>query len=278
MKKILAILLLLPSVFVVSVQFATLYKDGYVGNKTDLHVLGFPIKVAVYGDSRYGDSIHRQIVSLIDQLKPHIVVHLGDMVNSGDNLQDWQTFFEIVSPLLEYSFFQPVKGNHEKPDVYYREYFGRYGLYNYWAQVGDWLFVFLDPDVGVDRLKKFLKSLDYQGKKVLIFTHYPLFSGGPHGETATVKRLQVLHETFKEMNVLAVFSGHDHNYQRIVKDGITYIVTGGGGSPLYNVRKIEGTIVALRRYHFVFLELAETLKAKVISRYGEILDEFEIIP
>ncbi len=278
MKKLLILVLLVLASVAFTIEFATLYANGHVGTKTDLEPLKLPFKIAVYGDSRYGDSIHRQIVKLIDQRKPQVVVHLGDMVNTGDNWDDWQIFFEIVSPLMEYSYFQPVKGNHEKPDVYYKEYFGKYGLYNYWAEINGWLLVFLDPDVGVDRLTRFLNSLDYQDKKILVFMHYPLFSGGHHGETATVRNLQVLHETFRGMNVLAVFSGHDHNYQRIVRDGITYVVTGGGGSPLYNVREIEGTIVALKRYHFVILELNKSLKAKIISRYDELLDEFEIQP
>ncbi len=279
MKKLTILLFLLLSCVAFSIRpFAALYKNSFVGTRTDLQPLTLPVRVAVYGDSRYGDSIHRQIVKLIDQRKPHVVVHLGDMVNTGDNYADWETFFEIISPLLEYSYFQPIKGNHEKPDVYYKKYFGQNGLYNYWAEIDGWLLVFLDPDIGVDRLTRFLESLSYQGKRTVVFMHYPLFSGGPHGETSTVKRLQTLHETFKKMNVLAVFSGHDHNYQRIVKDGITYIVTGGGGSPLYSVKEIEGTVLALMRYHFVLLELGEYLKAQVISRYDELLDEFELYP
>lgn len=30
----------------------------------------------------------------------------------------------------------------------------------------------------------------------------------------------------------AVFAGHDHNYQHHLKNGVHYIVTGGGGAPL----------------------------------------------
>ena len=33
-----------------------------------------------------------------------------------------------------------------------------------------------------------------------------------------------------------MFQGHDHLYYRTIRDGITYIVTGGGGAPLYAVQ------------------------------------------
>jgi hypothetical protein len=36
--------------------------------------------------------------------------------------------------------------------------------------------------------------------------------------------------------VTLTFSGHDHLYQRGKVRGFSYIVTGGGGAPLYSVR------------------------------------------
>jgi hypothetical protein len=32
-----------------------------------------------------------------------------------------------------------------------------------------------------------------------------------------------------------VFSGHDHAYEHFFQNGVHYIVTGGGGAPLYDV-------------------------------------------
>jgi hypothetical protein len=34
-----------------------------------------------------------------------------------------------------------------------------------------------------------------------------------------------------------VFSGHNHNYERYVEKGITYIVTAGGGATPYPIRR-----------------------------------------
>jgi hypothetical protein len=38
-----------------------------------------------------------------------------------------------------------------------------------------------------------------------------------------------------------VITGHDHNYQRYTKNGIQYVITGGGGAPLYPVADPDDT-------------------------------------
>ncbi|MGB9587887.1 MAG: hypothetical protein ACPL7O_06860, partial [Armatimonadota bacterium] len=37
----------------------------------------------------------------------------------------------------------------------------------------------------------------------------------------------------KKYGITAIFSGHDHTYERSLRDGVHYIVTGGGGAPTY---------------------------------------------
>ncbi len=58
-----------------------------------------------------------------------------------------------------------------------------------------------------------------------------------------------------------VFSGHDHLYQRGEVDGLDYIVSGGGGAPLYPIRcgirgkrrcrVDDGMKKAVSAYHYV---------------------------
>ena len=42
---------------------------------------------------------------------------------------------------------------------------------------------------------------------------------------------------FEKYHVTAALFGHDHNYQHYLKNGVHYIVAGGGGAPLYDVDK-----------------------------------------
>jgi len=276
MKRSFFFLILLIVVLLSATPTKILFREGWriVGEEISVKKPSLPLTMIVYGDSRWGHRTHRKLVEMMVQHSPTVVVHLGDMVNKGDNYEDWQMFFEITAPLREIAFFQPVKGNHEKPDVYYKQYFG---VYNYWAVIGDYVLIFLDPDVGVEGIQRFLKSLDLSGKIPIVFSHYPIFSAGPHGSTETVRRLQVLHETFLQLGIFLVFGSHDHNYQRLVKDGITYIVTGGGGAPLYRVGSVEGLVKGVMVHHFVKVRLEnDRIECEAISISGEIIDRFTI--
>jgi hypothetical protein len=53
-----------------------------------------------------------------------------------------------------------------------------------------------------------------------------------------------------------VFNGHGHNYERNEVNGGTYVVTAGGGAPLYPMQEREPTQVAFAlEYHFVLVEI-----------------------
>jgi len=64
--------------------------------------------------------------------------------------------------------------------------------------------------------------------------HWPAYSSGAHGvadhdEWGEVRdHLQPLFETY---GVDIYWCGHDHHYERAEVNGVTYIVTGGGGAP-----------------------------------------------
>lgn len=60
------------------------------------------------------------------------------------------------------------------------------------------------------------------------FSHHPPYCAGPsHGSTpGMVERLVPL---FQEADVRLVLSGHEHNFQHSVVDGIHYIITGAAG-------------------------------------------------
>lgn len=73
------------------------------------------------------------------------------------------------------------------------------------------------------------------GWTVVVF-HRPAFTCGIYGEGAeSVRRW---HPALVAAGVDLVLSGHDHNYQRFHEvDGVTYVVTGGGGAKPYPMRR-----------------------------------------
>jgi hypothetical protein len=83
---------------------------------------------------------------------------------------------------------------------------------------------------------------------------------------------------FEKYRATAGFFGHDHNYQHYVKDGIHYVITGGGGAPLYDVSMPPKDIMikAISVENFVTVSVNGNI-AKVETKAidGSILDAFE---
>ena len=69
-----------------------------------------------------------------------------------------------------------------------------------------------------------------------VFFHIPLYSCGLSGDPDLEARA-ALHPLFQRHGVDIVFNGHDHNYQRHVVDGVTYVVTGGGGGSTWGLAR-----------------------------------------
>jgi tartrate-resistant acid phosphatase type 5 len=63
----------------------------------------------------------------------------------------------------------------------------------------------------------------------VIFFHMPAYTSGYHGSTTYMRW------PFKQWGASIVFSGHDHDYERLNIDSFPYIVCGLGGGTLYTV-------------------------------------------
>ena len=66
--------------------------------------------------------------------------------------------------------------------------------------------------------------------KVVVLHEPPYSSGSGHGSTPA------LQWPFQAWGATAVIAGHDHIYERIVKNGFPYFVVGTGGVSLYGFR------------------------------------------
>jgi len=67
--------------------------------------------------------------------------------------------------------------------------------------------------------------------------HHPAYSSGEHGSSAYMQW------PFKKLGVDLVLSGHDHDYERLNIDGLTYFVDGAGGGTRKIGSGIKGSIV-----------------------------------
>lgn len=117
--------------------------------------------------------------------------------------------------------------------------------------------------------------------KVVAFHHPPYTCGGHSGEESIVDRWVPL---FQRFDVDLVLSGHDHNYQRFAKRrGVTYVVHGGGGAPLYDLdscpSSYPGQVVAKKIRGWLYVRAsANRMRVKAIGRRGGVRDSFVIYP
>jgi hypothetical protein len=108
--------------------------------------------------------------------------------------------------------------------------------------------------------------------------HHPPFSAVKTRQGSNA-HMTALVPMFEKYHVTAAFFGHDHNYQHYLKNGIPYIVTGGGGAPLYDVDvPPEGiTQKVVKVENFVSVSVQGTkVQIEAIAIDGTKLDEFEV--
>ena len=219
--------------------------------------------VVIYGDTRNNYEVHKQVLGSFSKKSPSIIFNTGDLVYNGNQNELWPTFYNIIKPVIKTSRYYPVLGNHERDSI---NYFKLFNLPNNerWYQIdyNSISFFLLDSNSDLSPNSKqylWLNSKLENNKskyKVLIF-HHPLFSVGRHGGKLDLRKN--LAELIKKYKIQLVFNGHDHSYQRLLKDNTSYIITGGGGAPLYSKDKnaVDNKFLKkyLKKYHYCLLSL-----------------------
>ena len=207
-----------------------------------------PFQFAVIGDSRDGEKVYAYLIKRILKRKPDFIIHLGDMVPSPRE-REWQEFFEASKPIT-LPFF-PVVGNH-------------------------------DVGTGKDKCRiskeqrSWLEGVLSSSKEKfkLVFIHRPLFlpldslKAGRALDKYPVERDE-LHRLFLRNKVKAVFEADDHRYDRREEDGILYLISGGGGAPLYTTEKRGGY------FHYVWIsDEKEKIEGEVAALESKVQDRF----
>jgi len=241
------------------------------------------LKFIAYGDSRgvWDNWQNASMVSKsIEQQKPHFVLHTGDLVHNGKNQSQWIDFF-TNSEFIHNSTIYPALGNHEYHDLPYFKYFSLpHNELWYSFDNGPAHFVALDSCTGISlkllQLIWLIRDLKTNNLPfTIVFFHHPLYSSSNHGSTPHLRWLW--QPAFERFNVDIVFNGHDHSYERGEVNNVNYIVTGGGGAPLYDVGSNWWTIYSEKTYHYCTVTANQSqLKFQAIKPNGTIFDSFTI--
>jgi len=210
-----------------------------------------PVRFIVYGDTRTNPDRHRQVIEAMAR-EPGVefVLHTGDVVSDGRKLDVWiPEFLGPAEKMMRSVPFFPVLGNHEHNSASYFTYFALPGNERYYSfDLGEIHIIALDSntgfDIGSEQCKWLIRDLaaHREARWKFVFMHHPTYTSGSHGavsesgvpkETPIRLAQELLPKLAKQFGITAVFAGHDHAYERSVRDGVTYVVTGGGGAPSY---------------------------------------------
>jgi hypothetical protein len=252
----------------------------------------------VIGDYGTGRQNEADVAALIKSWEPDLIITTGDN-NYPDGAADTidehigQFFHEFIAPYkgsygegAQENRFFPSLGNHDwhaRDAQPYLDYFtlpGNERYYDFtWGPVH---FFAVDSDsdepdgahkesIQGEWLESALGDSDNPWK--VVYFHHSPYSSGRHGSK---ERTQW---PFAEWGADVVFSGHDHTYERISKDGIYYFVNGLGGAGEYDFNDIiEGSQVRYNEDHGAMLvEVSEgIMNIQFINRMGEVIDEIEL--
>ncbi len=267
-----------------------------------------PLRVAVIGDAGMGDQVTPQLAKQIAGYNPSFVIFVGDTVyNIPDNKDQYEAFalkyYEPLAPLLQSMPIYNVVGNHdtEKSTLYngipffYHAYppfvdprfqpsdnQGRNQWYAFAYQNIQFIILdtqtFYDEDGGEAQLAWLKERLaDTRFTYSIPAFHIPPYTSGLHTYDGSPVRQQ-WQPLFEANRVPLVLSGHDHNYQRLQVNGITYLVSGGGSASLYGQKTLlPESVVFAKQSNFAILDFyADRIELQAVALGGAILDQATI--
>ncbi len=262
-----------------------------------------------YGDSRGGspealNPEHVAVAEKIAEIMPMFYINTGDFVSSGENYLDWDTHFVTEGDLMGYAPMYPVYGNHEE-DFDLETLFSGYGLWKYYFDTnheddGTWYsfdygnvhFIILDVVrswliiPGTQQYRWLQADLqDYVDNPhtnfLLAFFHYPPFSWKPERSGDFITQTVVM-PMLKRHGLDAIITGHDHYYARREVDGLTEVISGGGGAGLYDlyddVENRFGYKAAAMDHHVIEVNVSSTLMQLDVwsTTTGQLIDSFNL--
>jgi predicted phosphodiesterase len=260
------------------------------------------LKVAVIGDSGFGEPLTARLVEQMMEHSPDMVIHTGDLVyrayEEGDPAMAFAAkFFSPFRPALERVPVYAVIGNHDTEShvfyagrPFYEQVFPplerQQPLAERWSAftVGEVQFILLDSQVfyntpGREAQTSFLaeRLADPLPAYSVVIFHIAPYTSGLHGNDGAPIRA-AWRDLLVNAGVPLVLSGHDHNYERLLVDGIVYLVSGGGSSSLYSSSgRLAFSQVFAAEPHYVLLDWVQAgIRGRAVGLGGEILDDFFI--
>ena len=255
----------------------------------------------VIGDTQTQGDVAKRVSDLAWMHRPNLLVHAGDLVDSGTNKRDWtDTFFPSMQPLLGRVPMMPVLGNHEQDAEHYYRYMSlpepeRWYSFRY----GDAEFFMMDGNRSLADQSAQLTWLEgaltaSEAKWRFAVLHQPPYTSdsNDYGDTlvgpsvrgdANVRNIVGVLERY---DVDICFSGHVHDYERTfpIRDGrvteyadggVIYVTAAGGGGPLEDFDPTNTWFghKKARYHHLVYVGIhGNKLELQAIDEHGRLFD------
>ncbi|HLY10222.1 MAG TPA: metallophosphoesterase [Planctomycetota bacterium] len=234
---------------------------GLAGCSEKKHAAG--LDFAAYGDCRKEVAIHRQIAGSIAASGARFTVVTGDLVETPEDPAAWAEFHDIVKELRKRPYDCAV-GDHDPGEkLYFKKELGLERFY-YDRRDGD-VHLFILDSSGKFNDREQLEWLEKTASastathKIAVF-HHPPFSIKASRVAEAEELRPKIHPLLVKLKFCAAICGHQHAFYTTVRDRVRYVVTAGGGAPLYSLDPSLGQPGDLSRkfHHFVGFKVAGT--------------------
>ena len=243
-----------------------------------------------------------------DAPRARFIVHAGDLVNTGENDEQWGEWFGAGSWINGMVPQVPAAGNHE---------YGRLNREDPRQLTPLWRHQFALPEDGPEGLAETVYSFDYQGARIIVLNsmestrladqaawlearlkdnknrwtivvfHHPVFSVAGDRDNPAIR--DAWKPLFDKYDVDLVLQGHDHAYgrgenvaegdQRRDEDGTVYVVS-VSGPKMYDVGKdrewATRTGANLQLYQVITVT-PQNLRFEARTVTGQLFDAFELV-
>lgn len=261
---------------------------------------GYALTFVVYGDTRF--TRHEGVVNaparraLVDKIaaeNPAAILIGGDLVYEGDTPDDYETYRSETQQWASRKIpVFPALGNHEfrgcTDDVsaclenWWNTFTSLRPYRWYSVTIGETLrVVMLDSDAhlrpGSEQRTWFEQQIssantDPRIKFILIMLHYPPVRDPFYPTMLDEKEVaRYLAKRAHALRVQVVVVGsHVHNYERYSRDGVTYLVSGGGGAKPVPAARMFGELSKLRtsvNYHYIRFSLESDRLSGTMVRF-----------
>jgi hypothetical protein len=223
------------------------------------------LRILVYGDMRFTDPSNTKstnprarkwLAEKVGTEHADAMLITGDIPFHGSNPQDWAVFEREASSWARGPRVYPTIGNHElrldwqpgrmnwaaafphlQGNGFYSVLLGNVFIMNLNSTEPIW-----PRGLQADWLRTQLDHIPEQADFVILQMHIPLIADTqsefianiPAPESVVLRRYLETRAQTSRQKFIAVY-GHIHNYERFEFNGITHIITGGGGAAPYPV-------------------------------------------